>query len=109
MYSSVAITLISGNSESPLLGNAEVKNLNVGFHFLMKILPYKKSVMTFPELEAVGMTFFPSFSPLTKCTHPWLLISSPSLTVLAPLASAPPQHTRSLQYPIPGCSLAEAD
>lgn len=46
--------LISGNSQSPLLGNAEVKNLNVQFHFLMKILPYKESVMTFPELEAMG-------------------------------------------------------
>ena len=32
MYASVAIILISGNSQSRLLGNAEVKNLNVGFH-----------------------------------------------------------------------------
>lgn len=98
MYASVAIILISGNSQSRLLGNAEVKNLNVGFNFLMKILPYKKSVMTFPELEAIGMTFFPFFSPPTKCIHPWVLISSP-LSVPAPMASTPPQHTRSLQTP----------
>lgn len=109
MYASVVIILISDNSESPLLGNAEVKNLNVGFHFLMKILPYEKSVMTFPELEAIGMTFFPFFSPPTKCIHPWVLISSPSLTILAPMASTPPQHSRSLQYPILGCCLTEAD
>ena len=44
MYASIVIILISGNSQSPLLGNAEVKNLSVQFHFLMKILPYKKSV-----------------------------------------------------------------
>lgn len=77
MHASVVIILISGNSQSPLLGNAEVKNLNVQFHFLMKILPYKESVMTFPELEAMGMIFFPSFSPPTKCIHPWF--SSPLL------------------------------
>lgn len=48
MYASVAIILISGNSQSRLLGNAEVKNLNVGFNFLMKILPYKKKCDDLP-------------------------------------------------------------
>ena len=48
MYASVAIILISGNSQSRLLGNAEVKNLNVEFNFLMKILPYKKNCDELP-------------------------------------------------------------
>lgn len=103
MHASVVIILISGNSQSPLLGNAGVKNLNVQFHFLMKILPYKESVMIFPELEAMGMIFFPPSLHRLSVSILWF-ISSP-LTVPVPMASTPPQHTRSLQYPILGCSL----
>jgi len=75
MYASVAIILISGNSQSRLLGNAEVKNLNVGFHFLMKILPYKKSVITFPEANR-NDSFPSSLHRLSACI---LGFSSPLL------------------------------
>lgn len=66
------------------------------FHFLMKILPYKESVMTFPELEAMGMIFSLLLHRLGM--YPSLVLISSPLTVPAPMASTPPQHTRSLPH-----------
>lgn len=71
------------NSQSPSLGNEEVKGLVWDFTSSVNMLPSKHSRMAFPEHKAT-LTVIAFFPPLSNCLHPWVPIASPSLMVQPP-------------------------